>query len=109
MANKKRKGRKTAASGQKNIQITALVILVLVVAGLIWVITGRKPQETQIGSVPTPKTLQYSSAPPMTIDPSKQYFATVKMAKGGSFIIQLYPDKAPITVNNSYSCPGRVL
>ena len=36
----------------------------------------------------------------MTIDPKKQYFATVKMAKGGEFVIQLYPDKAPITVNS---------
>ncbi len=36
----------------------------------------------------------------MTIDPSKQYTATVKMAKGGEFVIQLYPDKAPITVNS---------
>ncbi|MBI3739671.1 MAG: peptidylprolyl isomerase, partial [Chloroflexi bacterium] len=36
----------------------------------------------------------------MTINVNKQYFATVKMAKGGEFVIQLYPDKAPITVNN---------
>ncbi len=36
----------------------------------------------------------------MTIDKSKQYLATVKMAKGGEFVIQLYPDKAPITVNS---------
>ena len=36
----------------------------------------------------------------MTIDKSKQYFATLKMQKGGEFVIQLYPDKAPITVNN---------
>ncbi len=36
----------------------------------------------------------------MTIDPSKQYFATVKMVKGGQFVIQLFPDKAPITVNS---------
>ncbi|MBI4789728.1 MAG: peptidylprolyl isomerase [Chloroflexi bacterium] len=43
---------------------------------------------------------QYSSAPPMTIDASKQYSATVKMAKGGEFVIELYPDKAPITVNS---------
>lgn len=45
-------------------------------------------------------TKQYSSAPPMLIDRSKQYFATVKIAKGGEFVIQLYPDKAPITVNS---------
>ncbi|RPH59983.1 MAG: peptidylprolyl isomerase [Chloroflexi bacterium] len=36
----------------------------------------------------------------MTIDVNKQYFATVKMAQGGEFVIQLYPDKAPITVNS---------
>ncbi|HLO17650.1 MAG TPA: peptidylprolyl isomerase, partial [Anaerolineales bacterium] len=34
------------------------------------------------------------------IDTSKQYLATVKMAKGGEFVIQLYPDKAPKTVNS---------
>jgi peptidylprolyl isomerase len=45
-------------------------------------------------------TLQYNHAPPITIDLSKQYFATVKIAKGGEFVIQLYPDKAPITVNS---------
>ena len=36
----------------------------------------------------------------MTIDQSKQYSATVKMAKGGEFVIQLYANKAPITVNS---------
>ncbi|MBE3066516.1 MAG: peptidylprolyl isomerase [Chloroflexi bacterium] len=36
----------------------------------------------------------------MLIDMTKQYFATIKMAKGGEFVIQLYPDKAPITVNS---------
>ena len=36
----------------------------------------------------------------MTIDPDIQYFATVKMARGGEFVIQLYADKAPITVNS---------
>jgi len=43
---------------------------------------------------------QWPSAPAMTTDKSKQYFATVKMAKGGQFVIQLFPDKAPITVNS---------
>jgi peptidylprolyl isomerase len=46
-----------------------------------------------------PAAAQYSQ-PPMKIDTSKQYFATVKMAQGGEFVIQLYPDKAPITVNS---------
>ena len=42
----------------------------------------------------------YDSAPPMSIDTNVIYLATVKMAKGGEFVIELYPDKAPITVNN---------
>jgi len=43
---------------------------------------------------------QFSAYPPMTIDKAKQYTATVKMAKGGEFTIQLYADKAPLTVNS---------
>jgi cyclophilin family peptidyl-prolyl cis-trans isomerase len=55
------------------------------------------------GSQSTPAligTKMYTSAPPMVIDLTKHYTATVKMAKGGQFIIQLFPDKAPLTVNN---------
>src|SRR5258706_4868241 len=54
----------------------------------------------QPGTAPQVTSKQYSAAPPMTIDKTKKYFATVKMAKGGEFVIQLYPDKAPITVNS---------
>jgi cyclophilin family peptidyl-prolyl cis-trans isomerase len=43
---------------------------------------------------------QYSFAPAMAIDTSAKYFATFKMQKGGEFVVQLYPDKAPITVNS---------
>jgi cyclophilin family peptidyl-prolyl cis-trans isomerase len=57
-------------------------------------------QLTAVANCPTPTTKQYSSAPAMTIDKTKQYFATVKLCKGGEFTIQLYPDKAPITVNS---------
>ena len=49
---------------------------------------------------PTLAFKQYDAPPPMTIDMDKEYYATVKMAKGGEFVIQLYPDKAPLTVNN---------
>jgi cyclophilin family peptidyl-prolyl cis-trans isomerase len=51
-------------------------------------------------SVPQPSGKQYDAAPKMTIDVKKQYFATFKMAKGGEFVVQLYADKAPITVNS---------
>ena len=42
---------------------------------------------------------QYSAPPPMVIDPKKKYQATFKTEKG-DFIIELYADKAPQTVNN---------
>jgi serine/threonine protein kinase/FKBP-type peptidyl-prolyl cis-trans isomerase/cyclophilin family peptidyl-prolyl cis-trans isomerase len=61
-----------------------------------------KPSPTQVtGQLPKLiGTKRYTSAPPILIDRNKQYTATVKMAKGGEFVIQLYPDKAPITVNS---------
>jgi cyclophilin family peptidyl-prolyl cis-trans isomerase len=41
----------------------------------------------------------YSAAPDMKIDPKKKYTAHFKTSKG-EFDIQLFADKAPITVNN---------
>ncbi len=98
-------------------RIITIGIVVLAVAAAIWFLTsvlksqtgsGQPTTPTVTASIPTqggptPKlvgTKQYSAAPPMLIDVTKQYFATVKMAKGGEFVIQLYPDKAPITVNS---------
>ena len=42
---------------------------------------------------------QYSAPPAMVIDPKKHYTATVKTEKG-DFVIELFADKAPKTVNN---------
>lgn len=41
----------------------------------------------------------YSAPPPMVIDPKKNYTATFKTDKG-DFVVELYADKAPVTVNN---------
>jgi cyclophilin family peptidyl-prolyl cis-trans isomerase len=41
---------------------------------------------------------RYTSAPAMSIDPSKQYTATIKTVKG-DIQVQLYPDAAPEAVN----------
>lgn len=49
-------------------------------------------------SIPT--AAQYSSAPEILIDTTAKYFATVKMANGGEFKIELFAEKAPITVNS---------
>ena len=42
---------------------------------------------------------QFSECPPMTIDPGKQYIATLKTEKG-DIKIELYADKAPLAVNS---------
>lgn len=47
----------------------------------------------------TPPIRRYSAPPPMSIDPEKQYFATIKTDKG-DIRIQLFPKEAPQTVNN---------
>jgi cyclophilin family peptidyl-prolyl cis-trans isomerase len=117
MSEKKNKTNK-AASKKTNahdesgpLQVNWFIIAgAIVVVGLIVFFSIRQEQ----ANAPTP-TVAASAAggaamagcvaesnpcPPMTIDPAKQYTATVKMAKGGEFKIQLYADKAPLTVNS---------
>ncbi|MBI3174806.1 MAG: peptidylprolyl isomerase [Chloroflexi bacterium] len=81
------------------IVLGGLVLVVIAVA--LWMnLSGSSAQTNPNAAVPTVASLQYDAEPSMTIDVNKQYFATVKMAKGGEFVIQLYPDKAPRTVNS---------
>jgi cyclophilin family peptidyl-prolyl cis-trans isomerase len=118
----KRDVRRNARARQKlYTRIIIAGIIVIALAVVIWLVAtalNAKPaslltptaQNTKpVGSqIPTsggqiPKligTKEYSAAPPMLIDVTKQYYATVKMAKGGEFVIQLFPDKAPITINS---------
>lgn len=42
---------------------------------------------------------QFPGVPEMKIDPAKAYYATV-VTNRGTFVIQLYADVAPVTVNN---------
>jgi len=41
----------------------------------------------------------FASAPPRIIDTNKTYIATIKMAKGGDIVLELFSD-VPITTNN---------
>jgi cyclophilin family peptidyl-prolyl cis-trans isomerase len=45
------------------------------------------------------KDKAYTQCPEMTIDRTKQYFATLETTQG-DVVIELYPDKAPTTVNS---------
>ena len=117
MANKKkieqRMKAQKAKRTEKTIQWVGGGMLLLVVIGLIWVLVpGRSSNvvESPVAQAPLdapeaannsqPTVKQYDAYPPMTIDGSKKYFATFKMAKGGEFTVELYPDKAPLTVNS---------
>ncbi len=66
--------------------------------------TGPQTTATPSGPGATPEATEtaaptYTSAPPMTIDVEKTYFATIETEKG-DIRIQLFPDIAPETVNN---------
>jgi cyclophilin family peptidyl-prolyl cis-trans isomerase len=106
MASKKRttQARRRAARNARifNTRLIAVGIFAVVLIAIIWAVSSsaQKPAGSTAGQPTLVGTKQYSSAPPMLIDPKKQYTATVKMTKGGEFVIQLYADKAPITVNS---------
>jgi cyclophilin family peptidyl-prolyl cis-trans isomerase len=82
------------------IQWAAIAVVAILVGVGVWFLVRSVKPAAPAESAGQTGAKQWSAAPPMTIDTSKQYFATVKMKKGGEFVIQLYPDKAPITVNS---------
>lgn len=106
----KRNARAKKAAARKAAEkklVMYLGIVIVVILAVIWIATSaNQPTDAlpaghpQVEDSPPLEIKSYDSAPEMSIDPSVQYFATVKMAKGGEFVIQLYPDKAPITVNS---------
>jgi len=55
---------------------------------------GQAPE-----SAPTPEPKTYSAPPPMTIDTSKQYTATIETEKG-DLVLELFASDVPVTVNN---------
>ena len=118
MANKKQiEARQRALQKQQTermIQIIGGIVLVLIVIGIVWLVWsgGRSTEETPLDvptfeepapeetSVAEQSVEQYNAAPPMTIDVNKQYFATFTMANGGEFVVELFDDQAPKTVNS---------
>ena len=99
---KEKHARKLAlqAKKKKNIRtgITIGVIVLVVAVGIGLALGNWQPGKQNANQTATSR--QYPAPPPMIIDPNIQYFATVKLAKGGQFVIQLFADKAPLTVNN---------
>jgi len=122
MANKKKIEEREkvlkARQAERNIQIIGLGVVVLLIIAGVWFFSPKDQQQNQSSVdfgdqtacerfTDIPVATQYSE-PPLNIDVTKQYFANVKMANGEEFVIQLYPDKAPKTVNSFIflSCKG---
>jgi cyclophilin family peptidyl-prolyl cis-trans isomerase len=103
MANKKqieaRERARKKKQTERTIQIVGGAVLVLIVLGIVWLVWsgGRSNEQT---SLPEGTVEQYNAEPPMTIDVSKEYFATFAMANGGEFVVRLFDDQAPKTVNS---------
>ena len=66
--------------------------IILFLGALIAASCGQAPE-----SAPKPKT--YSAPPPMVIDTSKQYVATIETEKG-NLVLELFASDVPVTVNN---------
>lgn len=109
MANKKkieaRERVRQKQQTERTIQVIGIAVLVLIGVGILWLVF---PRNTPVEAELPDETAQpadsfgqfYSAAPPMTIDVSKEYLATFKLAKGEEFVVQLFPEQAPVTVNN---------
>lgn len=114
MANKKKIEEREkvlkAKRAERNIQLIGLGVVTLLIIAGVWFFSPKGQQQNQSNLdfgdqtacerfADIPVAAQYSE-PPLNIDLSKQYFANMRMATGGEFVIQLYPDKAPKTVNS---------
>ena len=68
---------------------------ILVLVTLLLISCAVTPSEP----APTLKPMSYSAPPPMTINTSKQYTATIETGKG-NIVLELFASDVPITVNN---------
>ena len=104
MANKKKIEEREKAlrtkQTERTIQLVGISVVALIAVALIFMYISNRGETAPPEATQETASLTYDAYPPMTIDTSKEYLATVKMAKGGEFTIQLFPDKAPKTVNS---------
>jgi peptidylprolyl isomerase len=61
--------------------------------------TPPAPTRSDAAPLPTAESYSFSGPPPMTIDPAKQYTATIATPRG-DIVIELLPEIAPESVNN---------
>ena len=70
------------------------VATIILIVGIIFSLSCTSQAPT-----PEPKPKTYSAPPPMMIDTSKEYTATIKTEKG-NLVLELFASDVPTTVNN---------
>ena len=100
-----KKSKTQPVSTNTYIQYVAGGVVVVILAFFVWQFIPKQSAVQQTSLIcesfaDIPAADQYDSAPPMMVDVSTKYFANVEMENGGQFKMELYPDKAPITVNS---------
>lgn len=100
-----KKSKTQPVSTNTYIQYVAGGVVVVILAFFVWQFIPKQSTVQQNSLIcesfaDIPAADQYDSAPPMMVDAGTKYFANVEMENGGQFKIELYPDKAPITVNS---------
>lgn len=100
-----KKSKTQPVSTNTYIQYVAGGVVVVILAFFVWQFIPKQSAVQQTSLIcesfaDIPAADQYDSAPPMMVDAGTKYFANVEMENGGQFKMELYPDKAPITVNS---------
>ena len=78
-----------------NRSLSRIAGAILVLVTLLLTSCATAPSEP----APALKPMSYSAPPPMTIDTSKQYTATIETGKG-NLVLELFASDVPVTVNN---------
>ena len=92
---RKNKGKKVAWYKNMAVVVPAVIAVILIGTILTLFMTG-------VIKMPSQPPKSYNSPIPMTIDVNKKYTALIKTAKG-DLALELYPQDAPVTVNNFVS------
>jgi len=102
MSKKRNKNKKKVI---KKVWYRNKAIMVPVVAGVVLIGLVLTLIMTGVIKMASQQPKSYNSPIPMTIDVNKKYTALIKTAKG-DLVLELYPQDAPVTVNNFVS-PAR--
>ena len=100
MMKEKKVGNQKSDTNQQ-IKAIAITVIIFALVIILWAVgKGIRKAQNPVLTPVVSESKSYDAYPEMTIDQTKQYFATFKMEKGGEFVVQLFADKAPLAVNS---------